>query len=208
VENAVEDPEYRAGIVDLLGALGLGELSAFQRLAADAELAPTLSDQAALAGMAAAEYRHFERIRDRLADLGVSVDDAMGPFREPYATFHAKTAPSTWLEGLVKAYVGDQIGIDFYGYVWHGQVDRPRQSWDTPPNVEDNVAYYDIMDQYYTPERYRWDESAACEDRCGAPERYRDQASDTARHRSGGRAGQWDLPHGVGSASSHWRGSG
>ncbi|WP_222851230.1 ferritin-like fold-containing protein [Phytoactinopolyspora mesophila] len=114
MENHVEDPEYRAGIIDLLGALGLGELSAFQRLAADAELAPTLADQAALAGMAAAEYRHFERIRDRLAELGVSVDEAMGPFREPYAVFHAKTAPSTWLEGLVKAYVGDQIGTDFY----------------------------------------------------------------------------------------------
>jgi hypothetical protein len=110
----VDDPEYRAGIIDLLGALGLGELSAFQRLAADAELAPTLSDQAALAGMAAAEYRHFERIRERLAELGASVDEAMTPFREPYATFHAKTAPSTWLEGLVKAYVGDQIGTDFY----------------------------------------------------------------------------------------------
>ncbi|WP_166350076.1 ferritin-like fold-containing protein [Phytoactinopolyspora limicola] len=110
----MDDPEYRAGIVDLLGAMGLGELLAFQRLAADAELAPTLSDQAALAGMAVAEFRHFERIRDRLAELGVSADEAMTPFRAAYTEFHAKTAPSTWLEGLVKAYVGDQIGTDFY----------------------------------------------------------------------------------------------
>lgn len=110
----MDDPEYRAGIVDLLGALGLGELAAFQRLAADAELAPTLADQAALAGMAAAEFRHFERIRDRLTELGVSAEDAMAPFREPYAAFHANTVPSTWLEGLVKAYVGDTIATDFY----------------------------------------------------------------------------------------------
>lgn len=114
VEQLMDNPEYRAGIVDLLGALGVGELTAFQRLAADAELAPTVADQAALAGMAVAEFHHFERIRDRLASLNVSIDDAMAPFHQAYVTFHAKTAPSTWLEGLVKAYVGDQIATDFY----------------------------------------------------------------------------------------------
>ncbi|WP_129665782.1 ferritin-like fold-containing protein [Phytoactinopolyspora endophytica] len=110
----MNDPEYRAGIVDLLGALGVGELTAFQRLAADAEMAPTLGDQAALAGMAVAEFHHFERIRDRLAELGVSIDEAMEPFHDAYVSFHAKTTPSNWLEGLVKAYVGDQIATDFY----------------------------------------------------------------------------------------------
>ena len=29
-------------------------------------------------------------------------------------TFHARTTPQTWLEGLVKAYVGDGIAADFY----------------------------------------------------------------------------------------------
>jgi hypothetical protein len=38
----------------------------------------------------------------------------MEPFREPLDAFHRSTAPSTWLEGLVKAYVGDGIGQDFY----------------------------------------------------------------------------------------------
>jgi hypothetical protein len=38
----------------------------------------------------------------------------MAPFRRAYEDFHAQTAPSDWLEGLVKAYVGDGIGIDFY----------------------------------------------------------------------------------------------
>jgi hypothetical protein len=37
---------------------------------------------------------------------------------EPYAAaleaFHDHTAPTTWLEGLVKAYVGDAIASDFY----------------------------------------------------------------------------------------------
>ena len=34
--------------------------------------------------------------------------------RQPFDAFHARTAPSDWLEGLVKAYVGDGIATDFY----------------------------------------------------------------------------------------------
>lgn len=109
-----DDPLYRAGVVDLLGVLGLGELLAFDRLSADSGLAPTLADKAALAGMAVTEFHHFERIRDRLGELGVSVDEAMAPFRTAYEEFHANTTPSDWLEGLVKAYVGDGIAADFY----------------------------------------------------------------------------------------------
>ena len=46
------DPEYRAAVIDLIGVLAYGELTAFERLAADAALAPTIDDKAALAGMA------------------------------------------------------------------------------------------------------------------------------------------------------------
>jgi hypothetical protein len=38
----------------------------------------------------------------------------MLPFVAPLDAFHARTAPGTWLEGLVKAYVGDGIAADFY----------------------------------------------------------------------------------------------
>lgn len=111
---AAEDDDYRAAVVDLLGVLGLGELTAFERLAADAEMAPTIADKAALAGMAVAEFHHFERLRARLSELGADPDEAMAPFREPLDAFHDHTAPSDWLEGLVKAYVGDGIAADFY----------------------------------------------------------------------------------------------
>jgi hypothetical protein len=111
---ALEDEGYRAAVVDLLGVLGLGELTAFERLAADAEMAPTIGDKAALAAMAVAEFHHFERLRARLGELGADPDEAMAPFREPLEAFHDHTAPSTWLEGLVKAYVGDGIAADFY----------------------------------------------------------------------------------------------
>lgn len=113
-DAALADPAYRAAVVDLLGVLAYGELMAFERLAADAALAPTITDEAELAAMANAEYRHFARIRDRLIELGVDPAAAMAPFREPLESFHSMTAPSDWLEGLVKAYVGDGIGMDFY----------------------------------------------------------------------------------------------
>lgn len=108
------DPEYRAAVVDLIAVLAYGELTAFERLAADAAMAPTIDDKAAIAGMATAEYRHFLVLRDRLLDLGVVPEEAMSPFRRAYEEFHTHTAPSDWLEGLVKAYVGDGIGTDFY----------------------------------------------------------------------------------------------
>ncbi len=113
-QAAPNEAAYQAAVVDLLGVLSLGELTAFERLAADAELAPTLADKAALAAMAVAEFHHFERLRDRLGALGVDADEAMAPFREPLEAFHDHTAPSDWLEGLVKAYVGDGIAADFY----------------------------------------------------------------------------------------------
>lgn len=107
----VADPQ---AVVDLLGVLAYGELTAFDRLADDSRLAPTLAGRAALAGMAAAEIGHYERLRARLAELGADADAAMRPFVGVFDAFHASTAPSTWLEGLVKAYVGDGIAADFY----------------------------------------------------------------------------------------------
>ncbi len=113
-DSLVTNPTYRAAIVDLFGVLAYGELTAFERLAADAAMAPSIDDKAALAGMATAEYRHFVALRDRLVDLGVDPQEAMTPFRRALEDFHSQTAPSDWLEGMVKAYVGDGIGTDFY----------------------------------------------------------------------------------------------
>ncbi|WP_329567352.1 ferritin-like fold-containing protein [Kitasatospora sp. NBC_01266] len=108
------DPDYRAAVLDLLGALAYGELSAFERLADDAKLAPGLADKAALARMASAEFAHYQLLHDRLAEIGADPTESMTPFVEPLENFHRVTAPSDWLEGLVKAYVGDSIATDFY----------------------------------------------------------------------------------------------
>ncbi|MEU5433948.1 ferritin-like fold-containing protein [Streptomyces sp. NPDC020719] len=112
--TASAEPQYRAAVVDLLGALAYGELAAFERLADDAKLAPSLADKAELAKMASAEFHHFERLRDRLAEIDAEPTAAMEPFAKALDDFHHQTAPSDWLEGLVKAYVGDSIASDFY----------------------------------------------------------------------------------------------
>src|SRR5690349_21357881 len=111
---AFQDPGYRAAVVDLLGAIAYGEISAFDRLAEDARLAPTLADKLALGKMATIQFNHVEPLIARIAALGAEPMDAMGPFVKPFDAFHAKTAPSDWLEGLIKAYVGDGLAADFY----------------------------------------------------------------------------------------------
>lgn len=113
-DAAFDDPEYLAAVIDLLGVLALGELTGFERLADDAAFAPTLVDKAALAEMAVAEFNHFTRLRDRLVELGADPSAAMQPFVAALEAFHERTAPGDWLEGLVKAYVGDGIAVDFY----------------------------------------------------------------------------------------------
>jgi hypothetical protein len=110
----VTTPVDSSAVVDLLGALAYAELTAFDRLAEDARLAPTLTGRAALAKMAAAEIGHHVRLTDRLTELGAEPPAAMAPFVRALDTFHESTRPSTWLEGLVKAYVGDGLATDFY----------------------------------------------------------------------------------------------
>jgi hypothetical protein len=53
-------------------------------------------------------------LRDRIQELEVDPDEAMRPFVAAIDEFHARTAPSDWLESLVKAYVGDGMAADFY----------------------------------------------------------------------------------------------
>jgi 1,2-phenylacetyl-CoA epoxidase catalytic subunit len=114
------------GVVDLLGVLAYGELSAFDRLAEDARRAPTLAGRAALSSMAAAEIGHYHLLEQHLAGMGVQVVDAMAPFIEPIDAWHASTAPKSWLESLVKAYIGDGLAADFYREI-AGWLDAPTQ---------------------------------------------------------------------------------
>ena len=59
-------------VVDLLGALAYGELSAFDHLADDAGLAPTLAGRAQMSAMAAVEFGDYQCLADRLVELGTA----------------------------------------------------------------------------------------------------------------------------------------
>lgn len=112
--TADADPAYREAVVDLLGAIAYGEISAFERLAEDSKLAPTLPDKVDLATMASVELAKVHRLLDRIRTFGADPFEAMAPFNAPIDEFHRHTAPADWYEGLVKAYVGDGLANDFY----------------------------------------------------------------------------------------------
>ncbi|NUR59671.1 MAG: hydroxylase [Catenulispora sp.] len=105
---------YETAVTDLLGLVAYGELTAFERLAADSALAPTLAGKVQVATMAAAEFDHFRKVHARLAELGADPTAAMEPFVGAIDAFHEQTRPTGWLESLVKAYIGDALTADFY----------------------------------------------------------------------------------------------
>ena len=113
-EPWAEQASYREGAVDLLGILACGALAAFDRLAEDARLAPQLADRVHMTTMAALQVAHFERVRAHLAAQDSDVMSAMAPFQAAFTAFHEYTRPKDWLEGLLKAYVGDGFAADFY----------------------------------------------------------------------------------------------
>lgn len=103
-----------AAVIDLLGVLSFAELLAFDRMAADARLAPDLHRRAVLSEMAAREIDNYCRLADRLREIGVDVETAMTPFVVPLQEYHEQTEPKDWLEALTKAYLGDGLADDFY----------------------------------------------------------------------------------------------
>ncbi|MGW4841215.1 ferritin-like fold-containing protein [Nocardia brasiliensis] len=107
-------PADHPGVIDLFAVLAYGEISAFYRLAEEAKLSPTLRGKVAVAKMASAEMGHFNALESALAERGVDIFDAMAPFVRALDAYHASTDPSTWLESMVKFYVGDGIAADFY----------------------------------------------------------------------------------------------
>ena len=107
-------PADHPGVVELFALLAYGEVAAFYRLTEEAKMAPNLSGRINLARMAAAEMGHFELLRAALQDRGVEVVSAMARYAPALENYHRLTTPSTWLEALVKTYIGDALAADFY----------------------------------------------------------------------------------------------
>ena len=82
--------------------------------AADALTAPSLDVRVWMGRASRTEFENFERIVARLRESGHDPETVLTPFAGPVDAFHERTKPRDWLEGLVKAYVGDGIARDFY----------------------------------------------------------------------------------------------
>jgi tRNA isopentenyl-2-thiomethyl-A-37 hydroxylase MiaE len=102
------------GITELFALLAYGEVAAFYRLTEEARMAPNLAGRINLARMAAAEMGHFDVLREALVRRGVDVVPAMTKYAPALENYHRLTTPSTWLEALVKTYIGDALAADFY----------------------------------------------------------------------------------------------
>jgi tRNA isopentenyl-2-thiomethyl-A-37 hydroxylase MiaE len=102
------------GVNELFALLAYGEVAAFYRLTDEARMAPDLRGRISMARMAAAEMGHYELLRDALERRGVDVVPAMYGYASALEDYHRLTMPSTWLEALVKTFVGDALAADFY----------------------------------------------------------------------------------------------
>lgn len=103
-----------AGVDQLFALLAYGEVAAFYRLTEEARMAPNLAGRINMASMAAAEMNHYELLREALAKRGVDIVSAMTRYASALENYHRLTTPSTWLEALVKTYIGDALAADFY----------------------------------------------------------------------------------------------
>lgn len=102
------------GVNELFALLAYGEVAAFYRLTEEARMAPDLQGRINMARMAAAEMGHYDVVRDALEARGVDVPAAMTRYASALEQYHRLTMPSTWLEALVKTYVGDAMAADLY----------------------------------------------------------------------------------------------
>lgn len=107
-------PADHPGVNELFALLAYGEVAAFYRLTDEARMAPDLRGRINMARMAAAEMGHFDLVRDTLEARGVDVPAAMTRYAPALEQYHRLTMPSTWLEALVKTYVGDAMAADLY----------------------------------------------------------------------------------------------
>ena len=112
--SGVTVPADHPGINELFALLAYGEVAAFYRLTDEARMAPDLRGRINMARMAAGEMGHYELLRTSLQNRGVDVLTAMTRYAPALEQYHRLTTPSTWLEALVKTYVGDAMAADLY----------------------------------------------------------------------------------------------
>jgi hypothetical protein len=111
--RSLDDPGYRAAVLDLLGLLAHGELASFARLADDAAHAPDIGGRLMLSRMAAGELSHIDVLAQHVARLGGELEAEMLSYADVLGDFDARTVPRDWWERLMKTYVGYGLVLDF-----------------------------------------------------------------------------------------------
>ncbi|MFT4127706.1 MAG: ferritin-like fold-containing protein [Gordonia sp. (in: high G+C Gram-positive bacteria)] len=113
VQTPADDPDQRA-IAKLFAVLLAGEYAAFYRLIEESSMAPDVPSGIAIARMAGSEIAHFELLSEQVSARGLDPVESVERYRGVFDQYHRVTTPKTWLEALVKAYVGDGLAADFY----------------------------------------------------------------------------------------------
>ncbi|KGM15194.1 hypothetical protein N867_11000, partial [Actinotalea fermentans ATCC 43279 = JCM 9966 = DSM 3133] len=96
----------------VLGLLANSDLAAVTRLAADAEVAPSVVDRIELCRLVGAAAERLGRIEARAGELGADLADVVAPFLGTFTDFDARTPPGSWWERLLKAHVGFGVEDD------------------------------------------------------------------------------------------------
>jgi tRNA-(MS[2]IO[6]A)-hydroxylase (MiaE)-like len=116
----------RTDVLALLGLVAHLELAAFTRLAADAALAPTTDQRLRLARFSAGAVARLETVLARIEELGGSPDAELERYSRVLDDFDARTAPGSWWERMLKAYVGYGVADDFCKAAAEGLDERTR----------------------------------------------------------------------------------
>jgi tRNA isopentenyl-2-thiomethyl-A-37 hydroxylase MiaE len=117
-------PADHPAVKELFALLAYAEIAAFYRLTDEARMAPDLRGRISMASIAAAEMGHYEVLRDALESRGVDVVSAMSKYVSALHNYHRLTTPSTWLEALVKTYIGDALASELYLQIAGGLPDE------------------------------------------------------------------------------------
>lgn len=126
-------PDLAASLA-VLGLLANCELTAFSRLAADAERSPHLADRIELARLGGATLVRFERVATRVSELDADLDRTLQPFLGAFGDFDERTPAGTWPERLLKAYVGYGVEEDLVRLLAH------------PVDAETRELVHDLLD--------------------------------------------------------------
>lgn len=107
-------------VLEVLGLAAYTDLRWFCLVAGQAADAPSLALRQRMAELASEVLDRQRRTLAVAARHGAGAEVAMGPFDGLLDDFEARTAPMTWWEGVVKAYVGHAVAADVCRTAVHG----------------------------------------------------------------------------------------